>query len=83
MGHDGGLRIRDLFQFLPRRPHAAHPSLVVMDYILAHPALDDREESVRIAVRALGDMRNSVHASPSACAYHPTNIQSPLSIRGP
>ena len=32
-----------------------------------HPALDDQDESVRIAVTALGDMRNSVHTSPSTC----------------
>ncbi|KAI0698330.1 transcription factor Opi1-domain-containing protein [Cytidiella melzeri] len=36
-----------------------------------HPALDDQDESVRIAVRALGDMRNSVHASPST-SFQPT-----------
>lgn len=34
---------------------------------VGHPTLDDQDESVRIAVRALGDMRNSVHASPSTC----------------
>ena len=31
-------------------------------------ALDSADESVRIAVRALGDMRNStVHSSPNTC----------------
>ena len=32
-----------------------------------HPALDDQDESVRIAVRALGDMKNSGFASASTC----------------
>ncbi|KAI0339364.1 Opi1-domain-containing protein [Trametopsis cervina] len=36
-----------------------------------HSALDDQDESVRIAVRALGDMRNSVHTSPST-SFQPT-----------
>ena len=39
-----------------------------------HPALDDQDESVRIAVRALGDMRSGAHAtapagSPSTCEF--------------
>ena len=38
-----------------------------MDTVLEHPALEDQDESVRIAVRALGDMRNSVHTSPTTC----------------
>ena len=35
-------------------------------------ALADQDESVRIAVRALGDMRNSTHntnSSPHTCEY--------------
>lgn len=41
-----------------------------MDSPREHPALEDQEESVRIAVRALGDMRNSaVHASPTTCEH--------------
>ncbi|KIP03570.1 hypothetical protein PHLGIDRAFT_130057 [Phlebiopsis gigantea 11061_1 CR5-6] len=47
-----------------------------MDSVREHPALEDQEESVRIAVRALGDMRNSaVHASPTTTskeAFQPT-----------
>ncbi|GJE90356.1 Opi1-domain-containing protein [Phanerochaete sordida] len=42
-----------------------------MDTVLEHPDLEDQDESVRIAVRALGDMRNSVHASPTT-SFQPT-----------
>ncbi|KAF7794470.1 hypothetical protein EIP86_005604 [Pleurotus ostreatoroseus] len=48
-----------------------------MDDVLEHPALDDRDESVRIAVRALGDMRNSVHGSPSASLTIASRSSSP------
>ncbi|KAI8985607.1 transcription factor Opi1-domain-containing protein [Trametes punicea] len=35
-------------------------------------ALADEDESVRIAVRALGDMRNSTHASSPSTSFQPT-----------
>ncbi|KAI0369775.1 Opi1-domain-containing protein [Pilatotrama ljubarskyi] len=35
-------------------------------------ALADQDESVRIAVRALGDMRNSAHASSPSTSFQPT-----------
>ncbi|OSD05305.1 Opi1-domain-containing protein [Trametes coccinea BRFM310] len=35
-------------------------------------ALADQDESVRIAVRALGDMRNSTHASSPSTSFQPT-----------
>jgi len=47
-----------------------------------HPqhVLDDEDESVRIAVRALGDMRNSVHTSPSACELHLFRVNLPSNL---
>jgi hypothetical protein len=45
-------------------------SVTTMDVANSH-ALDDQDESVRIAIRALGDMRNSVPtSSPSTCMSH-------------
>ena len=53
-------------------------------------ALADQDESVRIAVRALGDMRNSTHnsSSPHTCEYfiwiwerNPNAFEADLDIR--
>lgn len=55
-------------RFTPYHNVFVHVVVEAMDSTLEHPALEDQEESVRIAVRALGDMRNSaVHASPTTC----------------